>query len=397
MRRCAALHRLVRLLPVAACLAALGVLPACRTSGTVATPAPVGPSQPPAAAAEIIGVGGTRVALLLPRSGGGNAPATAAAFRNAAELAVRDFPNSGVQIAVYDTGGNPAGAQAAAASALSEGAEMLLGPVFAGEVAAVAPQARQAGAPVVAFSSDASVAGPGVYLLSFLPSDDAARIVSYAAGEGRRALAGLFPADAYGAVMEAAFRRAAAAAGGRIVAIETYGPGEIAAKAARVAANARGIDALLVPEGGDAPRAAAAALAAAGVTREGVKLLGSGQWDDPRILQDPALVGAWFPAPAKQGFEGFAQRYAASYGAPPPRTATLAYDGAVLAAGLARQFGADRFRPSVLANPNGFVGIDGVFRFAPSGETERRLAVYEVTGSGARVVDPAARSFAGGS
>jgi hypothetical protein len=68
----------------------------------------------------------------------------------------------------------------------------------------------------------------------------------------------------------------------------------------------------------------------------------------------------------------------------------------VLAAGLVRQFGEQRFQPSALTSPNGFVGIDGVFRFLPNGLTERRLAIYEVTGSGARVIAPAARSFAAG-
>ena len=371
---------------------------ACQTAAPVATTEPVGPSQPPAAA-ELIGTEEVRVALLLPKSGAGNAAASAAAFRNAAELALKDFPSSAIQIAVYDTGGTPGGAQAAAGTALGDGAEMILGPVFAGEVAAVAPQARQAGVPVVAFSSDASVAGPGVYLLSFLPSDDVSRIVSYAANQGRRSFAALLPEGAYGSVVEASFRSAVAGAGGRIVAIETYGsdPAELSAKVASIARIAPQIDALLIPDSGNAVPGIAASLAAAGVTRDKAKLLGSGQWDDPRILNDPALVGSWFPAPAKQGFEGFSGRYAAAYGAPPPRNATVAYDGAVLAPGLARQFGAERFQPGVLASAAGFVGVDGLFRFLPTGGTERRLAVYEVTGTGARIVDPAGRSFAPGS
>ena len=141
----------------------------------------------------------------------------------------------------------------------------------------------------------------------------------------------------------------------------------------------------------------AAELAADGVTRGKVKFLGSGQWDDPRILTNAALVGSWFPAPTKQGFEDFARRYQAAYGAPPPRNATLAYDATVLAAGLVRQYGAEGFATSALTSPNGFAGIDGIFRFVPSGLTERRLTVYEVTGTGApRIVAPASRSFAGG-
>jgi ABC-type branched-subunit amino acid transport system substrate-binding protein len=359
------------------------------------------PEPPPAApktTGEIIGSGEVRVALLLPRSAAGNAGATATAFRNAAELAMRDFPNAGIEVAVYDTGGTPAGAQAAVGTALKEGAEIVLGPVFSAEVAAVAPQARAAGAPVVAFSSDANVATPGVYLLSFPPADDVERIVTYAASQGRRSFAALLPANAYGSLVEAEFRRAVATAGARIVAIESYqaNAAEISAKAAAIARIAAQADALLVPDSGEVVPAIAAALSAAGITREKLKLLGSGQWDDPRVLNNPALVGSWFPAPGRQGFEDFARRYQAAYGAPPPRNATLAYDATVLAAGLVRRFGAQRFQTSVLTNPNGFAGLDGIFRFQATGGIERRLAVYEVTGSGARIISPAPRSFAGG-
>jgi ABC-type branched-subunit amino acid transport system substrate-binding protein len=276
---------------------------------------------------------------------------------------------------------------------------MMLGPVFAGEVAAVAPAGPASRRPGRRVFLGRERRRPRRLSLSFLPSDDANRIVSYAASQGRRSFAALIPANAYGAVMEAAFRSAVAAGGGRIIAIETYGadPAELTGKVAAIAGLAPQIDALFIPDAGDAVPAIAASLAAAGVTRDKVKFLGSGQWDDPRVLNDPALVGSWFPAPAKQGFEGFAVRYQAAYGAPPPRNATLAYDGAVLAAGLARKFGAERFQPAVMASGNGFVGLDGLFRFVPSGGTERRLAVHEVTGSGARVVDPAGRSFSPGS
>jgi ABC-type branched-subunit amino acid transport system substrate-binding protein len=336
--------------------------------------------------------------MLLPRSGSGNAQATATAFRNAAELALRDFPNAGIEIAVYDTRGTPAGAQAAVGAAIREGAEIILGPVFSAEVSAIAPQARTAGAPVVAFSSDASVAGPGVYLLSFLPNDDVGRIVSFAASQGRRSFAALLPATAYGSVAEAAFRRSVAASGGRIVSIQTYQANEadINAKAAEIAKIASQADALLMPDSPEIAPALAAALTANGVTRDRLRFLGSGQWDDPRVLNNPALVGGRFAAPPKQGYDELARKYRAAYGSVPPRNATLAYDATVLAAGLVRQFGTARFELSVLTSPAGFVGLDGVFRFLPSGLTERRLAVYEVTGSGARIIDPAPRSFGAG-
>ncbi len=210
----------LRTLAAAALVAALA---ACGTTlGGNDAPVPQAAAIAPAPVGETIGSGQVRVALILPRSAAGNGAATAVAFRNAAELAVRDFPNAGIQIAVYDDSGSAAGAQAAIGSALTEGAQIVLGPVFSPSVAAVAPQARTAGVPVVAFSSDANVAGPGVYLLSFLPSDDVDRIVSYSASQGRKSFGALLAADAYGGVVVAAFLRGVADAGGRIVSIVKY-------------------------------------------------------------------------------------------------------------------------------------------------------------------------------
>jgi ABC-type branched-subunit amino acid transport system substrate-binding protein len=369
---------------------------ACTQTGAGTAPDKVAVAAVPGGG-ETLGTGATRVAMLLPRSAGGNGGATALAFRNAADLALRDFPAADIQIAMYDSGGAPASAQLAVGNALAEGAQLILGPVFSPEVAAVAPQARQAGVPLIAFSSDASVAAPGVYLLSFLPSDDVDRIVAYAADQGRKSYAAILPANAYGSVAEAAFRRAVAREGGRIVAIQSYSadPADIAAKANAIAEVAEQADALFVPEPGDAAAAVAESLAAAGVTREKLRLMGSGQWDDPRVLNNPALVGAWFPAPARHGFEEFSRKYQAAFGSVPPRNATLAYDAAVLAAGLARQLGAGS--PSAMTDANGFRGVDGVFRFLPGGVSERRLAVYEVTGTGTRIVEPAAAGFGAGS
>ncbi len=394
MSRCGPSSGIGRALRIFGCVAVAAMLSACSSVNL----GNFGRGATGGANSTVIGSGGVKVALLLPQGARGNGAATARAFRNAAELAVNDFPNSGIQIAVYDTRGTPDGARAAIGTALTQGSEIILGPVFASEVSAIAPQARTAGVPVVAFSSDASVAAPGVYLLSFLPTDDVTRIVSYSASQGRRSFAALLPANTYGAVVEGAFRRAVAASGGRILSIQSYQPNaeDIRAKAAAIAQVAPQIDALLIPDAGDVVPTIAAELAADGVNRDRVKFLGSGQWDDTRILNNAALVGSWYPSPDRRGFEEFARRYQAAYGAPPPRNATLAYDATVLAAGLVRQYGESRFQVSVMTNPNGFAGIDGIFRFLPSGFTERRLAVYEVTGSGSRLIAPASRSFAAG-
>ncbi|SEQ55061.1 amino acid/amide ABC transporter substrate-binding protein, HAAT family [Faunimonas pinastri] len=387
-------------------LAAALLLAACTQSRptpppVAALPTTVAPTASAGAdvARETLGSGDVHVAMLLPKRGSGNAAATGTAFRNAADLAMRDFPNSGIQLTIYDDGGTALGASAAMDAALADHSGIVLGPVFGASVPTVAAKARTAGVPVVAFSSDASVAGQGVYLLSFLPSEDIRRIVTYAASQGKKSFAALLPSSAYGSVVEAALRQTAGNVGARVIAIDHYSPdgSDLQAKAQAMAAQASQYDALLIPDSGDFAPRIASVLANAGVRPGQVQLLGSGQWDDPRVLSNAALAGAWYPAPTKQGFETFASKYQAAFGSQPPRNATLAYDGTVLAAGLVRRFGPDHFDSTTLTNPNGFVGVDGVFRFVNGGTTERALAIYQVTGTGSQVVSPAARGFGGNS
>src|SRR5690606_22105227 len=140
----------------------------------------------------------------------------AQSMKNAAEMALAEFRNSEIQLLVKDDAGTPQGAQAAAQQAMDEGAEIILGPLFAQAVSAVGAVARPRGIPVIAFSTDASVAARGVYLLSFLPETDVKRIVGYQTSRGKRSFAALLPDNAYGAVVQAAFQQEVAQRNGRV-------------------------------------------------------------------------------------------------------------------------------------------------------------------------------------
>ncbi len=152
------------------------------------------------------------------------------------------------------------------------------------------------------------------------------------------------------------------------------------------------IDALFIPEQADAMPAVASALASANVK---TKFLGTGVWNDPRVLKLPQMQGAWFSAPDNSGFDAFAQRYKAKFNSDPARLATLAYDAVTLAAALARN-GDGPFNQAALTNISGFNGADGVFRFRADGTNERGLAVMEIDDDAAKVISPAPRSFAAG-
>ena len=349
---------------------------------------PAGPAQQPLA----VGTGQVKVGLLLPLSAAGNAGVAAQSMKNAAEMALAEFQNPNIQLLIKDDGGNPQGAQQGTQQALDEGAEIILGPLFALSVPTTAQLARARGVSVIAFSTDSSVAGRGVYLLSFLPESDVNRIIEYAAGTGKRSFAALLPENAYGNVVEAAFKQAVGRRGGRIIAFEKYGADR--ATAARTVAQMLGqADALLLADDGDSVVTVADALTAAGANLRNIQLLGTGLWDNPRVFASPALQGGLYAAPDPSGFRGFSSRYRARFGSEPVRTATLAYDAVALIAALARTQGPQRFSTEVLTNPSGFAGIDGLFRFRADGTNERGLAVMRVGSGGGQLVAGSPKSF----
>ena len=349
---------------------------------------PSGPPQQPLA----VGTGQVKVGLILPLSASGNAGVAAQSMRNAAEMALAEFQNPNIQLLIKDDGGNPQGAQAGTQQALDEGAEIILGPLFALSVPATAQLTRARGVSVIAFSTDSSVAGRGVYLLSFLPESDVNRIIEYAASTGKRSFAALLPDNAYGNVVEASFKQAVGRRGGRVAAFEKYGADRAAA--ARTVAQALGqADALFLADDGDSVVTIADALTAAGANLRNIQLLGTGLWDNPRVFASAALQGGLYAAPDPSGFRAFATRYRAKFGTEPVRTATLAYDAVALVAALARTQGPQRFAPEVLTNASGFAGIDGLFRFRADGTNERGLAVMRVASAGGVPVAGSPKSF----
>ena len=176
----------------------------------------------PPVAGEVLGTGTVKIAMLLPLSATGNAAQVGKDMRNAADMALREFPNSNLQILIKDDRGTPDGARPAATAAIGEGAKLILGPVFAQSVVAAASVAKPAAVPVIAFSTDSSTASKGVYLMSFLPQSDVDRIITYAASQGRQSYAVLLPANAYGTIVEATLQRVVSNTGGRIIVIERY-------------------------------------------------------------------------------------------------------------------------------------------------------------------------------
>jgi hypothetical protein len=398
-----------------------------------------------------------RVAILLPFSARASGARTEAEnILNAAELALFERAGESVLLIPKDTGGTPAGARAAAEGALADGADLILGPLFSGAVAAAGEVAAAENVPLIAFSTDSTVAGEGVFLLSFPPNEEVRRVTQYALEQGATRFGFAGPATAYGQVAYSAYSDVIVDALGEepepelamveiplpegeepaidpltgeevepemeerefatgLVAEAFYDGGisamtEAAARLASIgverldpaeAAEMTGANwqpspaspfqVLLLPAGGDDLRMLAPVMLYEDIDPLLVKFIGTGLWRDPSLAREPALAHGWFAGPEPDARARFEAVYEEIFETEPSRLAGLGYDAASLAALLAAE-GAG-FTAARLNDPEGFLGVDGLFRFRENGTIERGLAVYTVRRGGFDILDPAPQSF----
>jgi branched-chain amino acid transport system substrate-binding protein len=384
-------RRAARLLTLAAAAAALA---ACTTvsGGGGGKQAPVSEGR----RGEVAKAQTVKIAVLLPLSG--QNAAIGRSLLNAAEMALFDIADDKLELVPSDTAGSPQAAAAAAQKALSEGAALIVGPLFAQEAAAVRPIAGAAGVDMLTLSTDRRLAAAGSHVMGLTPADQVSRIMGFVRASGVSRFGVLAPRSPYGDVAAAAAQEAAARLGAQLGPVERYDPNltDLSLPAQAMATAANPPQALLLADGGQKAQAMAQALTAAGLNRGQTQLIGTGLWDEPGVGREPGLVGGRYAAPDPMARSDFEARYKSLYGEEPPRIATLAYDATALAATLVKQRNVALGKPierQALTSDKGFNGLDGLFRLRPDGATQRGLAVLEVTPGGARVVDPAPKDF----
>jgi ABC-type branched-subunit amino acid transport system substrate-binding protein len=339
--------------------------------------------------------GRARIAMLLPLTG--RAASIGQAMQQAAEMALFDSGAKDLALAAYDSGDTGDSAIQAYKRAQTDGAALILGPLFGASATALAPLRRTDQVNIISFSNDESVAQAGLWVMGIAAPPQVRRVVDHSISAGIRRFAVFAPRTAYGDQMARTLESQVAIRGGTVVASELYDDGaDLGAASRRLAEAAKGEGklAILVPVSPPRVTTVLASLAAAGIDSGSVQLIGTGVWDVPGIGSEAMLQGAWYAAPDPARRADFERKFVATYGRPPQRLATLAYDAVALAGQLARLKPGGDFSAEALTNPNGWYGVDGIFRFLPDGRTERGLAVIEIRGERGIVVSPAPNSFA---
>lgn len=382
--------------------------------GDVEIPEPSGPFTPPhMQGREII-----RAGVLLPFSHPNERVRQQAEGMLAGmELALFDYGNDSIVLLPKDTGGSQSQATIAAEDLYNQGVDVVLGPLFGANVQlvrdALAPppesdffgfnQTREEPKPVIAFSNDRAVASFGAWLASIAPEEEVSAIIEYASLRGYDQFAFFGPQSALGTRIEAAMQSAVAENGGFMLTSAFYPASsnnpnleaEYFAQTIATATEAGARIAVLVPERGNRLRRIAPLLAYHGVDTRVVKMLGTGGWDDPAVWREPSLRGAWFPTAPSADINDFEGRFARMYGAAPSSLAAVSYDAAALIAALSED---GELTPGELINRDGFMGVNGLFRFRTDGTVERSLAIMEIDpnapdGTGVKEILPVSPSF----
>ncbi|NQY96693.1 MAG: penicillin-binding protein activator [Henriciella sp.] len=334
------------------------------------------------------------------------------------ELALFDYGNENIVLLPKDTGGSQSQATTAAEDLANKGVDVVLGPLFGANVQpvreAVTPESDpgffgigaeepEEGKPVIAFSNDKSVASYGAWLASIAPEEEVAAIVEYAALRGYDQFAFFGPQSRLGTRIEGAMQESVLLNGGFMLASSFYEPttanpnteAEYFAQTIAAAVEAGGSVAVLVPERGNRLRRIAPLLAYYGVDTRQVKMLGLGGWNDEAVWREPSLRGAWFPTAPAGDIADFEQSFTRLYGTEPSSLAAVAYDAAALVVALSQD---GVLETEELINRDGFLGVNGLFRFRTDGSAERSLAIMEIDptapdGSGVREILPVSPSF----
>jgi len=328
----------------------------------------------------------------------------------------------------YDTAGTAEGAASAVRTAIAAGTGVILGPLTSAETAAVAPIARSAGVPVLAFTNDAAQAQPGVWTLGITPAQQTMRLATAVQAQGKTRLAALLPENDFGRAMGAGLSQAAAALRLPEPMIRTYAVGapmdalntlvrdmtnyanrrapiESEARAARAAGTAEArrraaeisrqevppapFDAILLADSGEGLEAVTSLLSYYDADQAFVRVLGPSLWAVP-TSGGTRLNGAWYAAPDPTNRAAFDQAYTAKVGTSPPSIADIAFD----AAAMARVTASAGFRATDLTRPDGYLGANGLLALQPDGRVRRGLAVFEIQRGGPQMVEPAPQSLA---
>ena len=398
-----------------------------------------------------------RIAVLLPTQK--QNAVVADDLKNAATMALFDAKSKNTILQFYGTDGSYDSAKEKAKKAVNEGADIIVGPLFAEEVKGASRSADST--PIVSFTTDANVLDSSVFSIGFLMEQQIKRVIEYAVQNGKMKFGIIVSDSESGDFVRKNFKKYVSMYNGEVVKEATYtdkktglmnAVKEISDFENRVneyneyKKSAKERFDYLVKLRDENPEEYAtvfddtqylstddevsflektleelehkttisdpeyesififgddindvlmigSSLMYYDVHPDRIKYLGTSQLENPKIYTERAFRGAWYPSVSTKYSGKFDEAYKKYFKRKPIKIASLAYDAVSLINSLAKDGEIER---KDLLNPNGWTGINGIFRFKSNGSSERNMDIKEVIGGNSvksKIISPAPFNF----
>ena len=133
-------------------------------------------------------------------------------------------------------------------------------------------------------------------------------------------------------------------------------------------------------------------------TNKGIQIMGLTHWENSAsILSEPSLQKAWFTMPDQRFRSFYEDKFIKKFGYIPHPKSNLAYDAVASLGVIHKNLNNDRNdyfdKFNGLFNRNGFIGIDGIFRFNNDRIAEKELSIIQLISGKPKILKQAKNRF----
>ena len=302
------------------------------------------------------------------------------AMFNALEMALFETQSKNIKLIFRDSGDTEEKAISAAKELEREGVSILIGPIFSSQALAVRKEINKE-IPIFSFTNDESIRQKGLWALGFSPQQQIKAIFKDITNNTIRNIAIIVPNSSYGEISLQESRKQSTQNNININNIYFYDIlsndfsdlGKLLYKEKN-----KKYKGLLIIASGKQLKEIAARAQYRGINPKEIKYFGISGWNNPEVLDEPALFGGHFIAPQQSSFEAFVSRYFKIYNSIPLEISGLGYDIIALCAVALKQTESIPDFIDFLTKPSGYNGIFGFFRVDKNGEVFRKFVSYKV-------------------
>ena len=347
-----------------------------------------------------------KIALLLPiGSKDNNLSKLGKSLRDAAFLAKEDLANNLLEIRTYDTYGNTRKGILAYNVALEEKNEIIIGPYLSTVTKEISNQIPFNSVNILSLSDDPTIVGRKIFILGDTVVNRANNLIQYAINNKKYRFAMIGPVkDDNNKILSLISNKILMHRG--TITFSSYYSNDVSAisdlaqdiKNRIIQTNTDVIIFTGEPDKRMSHLAAELADITVNKKDKGIQIMGLTHWENSAsILSEPALQKAWFTMPDQRFRSFYENKFIKKFGYIPHPKSNLAYDAVASLGVIHKNFNNnkndyfDKFNG--LFNRNGFIGIDGIFRFNNDRIAEKELSIIQLISGKPKMLKQAKSQF----